>query len=103
MTPTDYETALRAEIAAIRRIVAALETDRLAERSHYDDCAGGWVIRVEDVPAVVAQWLRDLADDQWKRAASTPLREWQERAVIRAMYLTERAIELAGTNKDEES
>jgi hypothetical protein len=26
MTPTDYETALRAEIAAIRRIVAALDT-----------------------------------------------------------------------------
>ena len=26
MNPTPYETALRAEIAAIRRIVAALET-----------------------------------------------------------------------------
>lgn len=46
--------------------------------------------------AVVAQWLHELAAEQWQRATSAPTREWQERAAMRAMYLTERAIELEG-------
>jgi hypothetical protein len=45
----------------------------------------------------VAEWLRDEASAQWKRAEDHDWEPSRLMAMIRAMWLTERAIELEET------
>jgi hypothetical protein len=47
---------------------------------------------------VVAAWLRELAAEQWSRATNHFDPHSRELATIRAMYLTDRAIELEGSD-----
>jgi hypothetical protein len=71
--------------------------DRLAKieaLGEFDAWAGIADEIVDEAVAVVADWLRDEAAVQWKRAETHDDPRSREMASIRAMHLTDRAIEL---------
>jgi hypothetical protein len=61
--------------------------EQLAEKGLYDGDGQAAI-------AAVAEWLRDEAAAQWKRAEDHDWEPSRSMAMIRAMWLTDRAIEL---------
>ena len=54
------------------------------------------VVSVDKAIAIVAAWLRELAAEQWKHSTRALDESYRTQAAIRAMYLTDRALELEG-------
>lgn len=78
--------------------------ERLAnDKESWQTANGVRHIPVRTAVDIVAQWFKDLAVEQWQRAVTHDWPPSREMAMIRAMWLTDRADELAKGEPDESS
>lgn len=80
------------------RLAAALNEAGHCGHPGGESCAPWW--QADAVIPALAAWLRDLAAEQWERGETHGWEPSRQMATVRAMYLTDLAIELAATQAE---